>query len=159
MAFRWARVKVKVKPMTHETTEQVKPMTHETTEQLVARKRSELDARLLLDRPNGKPDEPVMPLRATSTFEALGGAVGALVTRKQIQYGDSFGQSGKVMAILYPNGIKVHQMQDALLVVRIMDKLFRIAQRGLDGQDLGGEDPYSDIAGYGLLGASNKGES
>jgi hypothetical protein len=36
--------------------------------------------------------------------------------------------------------------------VRCLDKFSRIAQRWEDGKDLGGESPWKDIAGYGLLG-------
>ena len=85
-------------------------------------------------------------------YEDRGRELGKLVDSKQKQYGDSAGKSGAIMAILYPNGIKVHQMDDALLTVRVLDKLSRIAQRGADGKDLGGESPWKDCGGYGLLG-------
>jgi len=80
-------------------------------------------------------------------------SIGALVTSKQQQYGDAFGRSGEILRLLYPEGIAPHQLDDALAITRIIDKLFRIAQRGPDGQDKGGESPFADIAGYGLLGA------
>lgn len=83
-------------------------------------------------------------------YESLGKSIGELVARKQAAYGDSFGRSGQVMSILYPHGISPDQMHDALAVVRIVDKLFRIAT---DKNALG-ESPYRDIAGYGLLGAA-----
>lgn len=88
-----------------------------------------------------------------SAFEKMGRDVGKLVDSKQIQYGDSFGRSGEIMRELYQNGVAPWQMDDALAVVRVVDKLFRIAQRGPEGRDLGGESPWRDIAGYGLLGA------
>ena len=86
------------------------------------------------------------------SYKDLGKRIGKLVESKQKQYGDSAGRAGRIMEVLYPTGIKPHQYDDALLVVRILDKLSRIAQRGEDGQDLGGESPYSDLAGYSLLG-------
>lgn len=70
-----------------------------------------------------------------------------LVVEKQAAYGDSFGQSGKVMAILYPEGIRPEQLNDALAVVRVLDKLFRIATK----KDAFGESPWNDILGYSLL--------
>jgi hypothetical protein len=82
-----------------------------------------------------------------SNFEALGADVGALVTAKQAAYGDSFGKSGAVMRILYPDGIAPERMDDALTVVRVLDKLFRIAT----ARDALGESPWRDIAGYALL--------
>jgi hypothetical protein len=86
-------------------------------------------------------------------FKEMGQALGELVESKQVQYGDSAGRAGRIIEILYPDGIKPYQYDDALLMVRVLDKLSRIAQRGTDGKDLGGESPWKDIAGYGLLGA------
>lgn len=91
------------------------------------------------------------------SYKELGTQIGELVESKQKQYGDSAGKSGAIMNILYPDGIKPYQMDDALLTVRILDKLSRIAQRGEDGKDLGGESPFFDISGYGLLGAMKDG--
>lgn len=83
-------------------------------------------------------------------FEALGADIGRLVAEKQAAYGDSFGKAGAVMRILYPNGISVDAIDDALAVVRIIDKLFRIAT----DKDALGESPFRDISGYGMLGAA-----
>lgn len=73
--------------------------------------------------------------------------VAALVSKKQEAYGDSFGQAGKLMRVIYPAGIMPGQMDDALTVVRILDKLFRIANK----KDAFNESPWRDIVGYGLL--------
>lgn len=81
------------------------------------------------------------------SYEELGQEIGRLVTEKQAAYGDSFGRSGEVMRILYPEGISPEQTDDALTVIRIVDKLFRVATN----KDALGESPYMDIAGYGLL--------
>ena len=106
------------------------------------------------DRPDDLPSVPAQEdgsgMPGTRDYADLGRKVGDLVTEKQAAYGDSFGRSGQVMCILYPNGITAEQMHDALAVVRIVDKLFRIAT---DKNALG-ESPYRDIAGYGLLGAA-----
>jgi hypothetical protein len=85
-----------------------------------------------------------------TVWERLGTEIGELVSRKQEAYGDSFGRSGNVLRTLYPEGIRPDQYDDALTVVRIVDKLFRIAT----AKDAFGESPYKDIAGYGLLGAA-----
>lgn len=84
------------------------------------------------------------------TFEEIGAEVGRLVTSKQEQYGDSFTKAGLIMRILYPEGIPVEAMNQALTVVRVLDKLNRIATAKGRG-DLGGENPWRDIAGYSLL--------
>jgi len=81
------------------------------------------------------------------TFADLGESVGALVDEKQRAYGDSFGKSGQVLRILYPDGIRPEQLDDALAITRITDKLFRIAT----DRDALGESPWRDIAGYALL--------
>lgn len=83
-------------------------------------------------------------------YERLGAEIGRLVTSKQAAYGDAFGRSGEVMRILYPGGIRPEQLDDALAVVRVLDKLFRIAT----DRDALGESPWRDVAGYGLLGAA-----
>ena len=80
-------------------------------------------------------------------YEKTGLELGTLLVKKQQAYGDSFGKAGKVLHILYPNGVKSDQYDDLLTVARILDKLFRIAT----DRDALGEDPYGDIAGYGLL--------
>jgi hypothetical protein len=81
------------------------------------------------------------------SYKQLGEEIGALVETKQAAYGDSFGKSGAIMRILYPEGIPPQQMDDALTVVRVLDKLFRIAT----ARDALGESPWRDVAGYALL--------
>lgn len=85
-------------------------------------------------------------------YEALGTEVGKLVDEKNKAYGASFDRAGAVMSTLYPNGIPPEQMTDALGIIRVLDKLFRIA----NAKDAFGESPWTDIAGYGLLGAARK---
>jgi hypothetical protein len=80
-------------------------------------------------------------------YAKIGSQVGQLVEEKQKAYGDSFGKSGAVMRILYPDGIRLDQLDDALTVVRVVDKLFRIAT----DRDALGESPWRDIAGYSIL--------
>lgn len=83
-------------------------------------------------------------------YKKLGNEIGELVQKKQAAYGDSFGKAGNVLRELYPDGIRPDQYDDALCIVRILDKLFRIATK----KDAFGESPYRDIAGYSLLGAA-----
>jgi hypothetical protein len=104
--------------------------------------------------PAAKPEgAPRRDAGAPSCFADLGAEIGRLVEEKQRAYGDSYGRSGAVMRILYPDGIRPEQMDDALAVVRVLDKLFRIAT----DRDALGESPWRDIAGYGLLGARRSG--
>ena len=76
--------------------------------------------------------------------------LGDVVAEKNAAYGGSFDRAGEVMLVLYPNGLTPEQMADALGVVRVVDKLFRIANK----KDAFGESPWRDIAGYGILGAT-----
>ena len=80
-------------------------------------------------------------------FARLGLDIGKLVAEKQVAYGDSFSKAGDIMKVLYPNGISNDQLHDALTVIRVIDKLFRIATK----KDAFGESPWRDIVGYGLL--------
>lgn len=81
----------------------------------------------------------------TYTQEALN--LAELVIKKQMAYGDAFGQAHEIIQVLYPKGIRPDQYLDALAVIRVIDKLFRIANQ----KSAFGEDPWRDIAGYGLL--------
>ena len=81
------------------------------------------------------------------SFAELAANVAALVEQKQAAYGDSFGRSGAVLRALYPNGISAEQLDDALTITRVVDKLFRIAT----ARDALGESPWADILGYALL--------
>ena len=81
-------------------------------------------------------------------YTDLAERIGKLVDEKNAAYGSSFDQAGDFLKLLYPNGIPVDSYTDMLCVVRIFDKLKRIATR----KDAFGESPYGDIVGYGLLG-------
>lgn len=93
-----------------------------------------------------KPSAPSL----RNSIEEIGAELTALTAEKNAAYGDSFSRSGEIMAILYPNGIAPGQMRDALGVVRVLDKLFRIATR----KEAFGESPWRDIAGYGIVAAA-----
>lgn len=80
-------------------------------------------------------------------YADTGEAIGALVDRKNRAYGDSFSRAGEIIKILYPNGIKPEQYSDMLAMIRVIDKLFRIAT----DNDPFGENAWQDIAGYCIL--------
>jgi len=75
--------------------------------------------------------------------------IGKLVEEKNKAYGNSFAKSEEMLKILYPEGIPEESYEDVLLLARIFDKMMRIANR----KEAFDEDPYRDIAGYGVLGA------
>lgn len=73
-----------------------------------------------------------------------------LVREKNMAYGNSFAECEKFFRILYPKGLQPHQYGDALLLVRVFDKMMRIATY----KEAFDESPWRDIIGYGLLGAA-----
>jgi len=81
-------------------------------------------------------------------FVAAGERVGRLVSEKNKAYGDSFARSEEILRVLYPAGVVPAEYRDLLAVVRVVDKLFRVATR----KNAFGESPWKDIAGYGVLG-------
>jgi hypothetical protein len=91
----------------------------------------------------------------TNKFEKIATEIGKLVDQKNAAYGSSFAESYKILSVLYPNGIKPEQYTDALAIVRVLDKLFRIANH----KNAFGESPWKDIAGYAILGVANHEEN
>lgn len=71
----------------------------------------------------------------------------SLVKEKNAAYGSSFEDSVTIMRLLYPKGISVEQLEDSLAIVRVLDKLKRIATK----KDAFNENPWQDILGYALL--------
>lgn len=98
--------------------------------------------------PPRKTDGPQPPI---SIYDILGAEAGQTVTQKNQAYGSSFAKAGEFLTLLYPEGLRPHQYLDMLALVRIFDKMMRIAT----DKDALGEDPYKDIIGYGILGAAN----
>jgi hypothetical protein len=85
------------------------------------------------------------------TYKQIGEEIGSLVDKKNAAYGSSFAECHKILSVLYPNGIQPEQYTDALAIIRVIDKLFRIA----NNKDAFGESPWNDIAGYAILGVAN----
>ncbi len=76
----------------------------------------------------------------------IGRSIGELCHEKSKAYGDSIQSSAKIMKTLYPNGVPVESYMNVLVIVRIIDKLMRIAT----DKDAFGESPFKDIAGYAI---------
>lgn len=88
------------------------------------------------------------------SYREIAREIGELVDIKQEAYGESFHKSHIILMQLFPQGIKVEQYKDLLAIVRVIDKLFRVAT------DKGalGENPWKDIAGYALLSCNENAE-
>lgn len=94
----------------------------------------------------------VQLLETNNKYVNKGIEIGKLVAEKQKAYGDSFSNSGDILRKLFPNGITPDKYDDLLSITRIIDKLFRIANQ----KDAFGENPYDDLIGYALLGATKE---
>lgn len=94
-------------------------------------------------------DDLIVEERTAPDYPQLGVDIGRLLTTKQHAYGDSFGQSGAILKVLYPRGVPVEAYQSMLTITRVIDKLFRIANH--PAGDPMGENPWQDIAGYAIL--------
>lgn len=73
--------------------------------------------------------------------------IGKLVDDKNQKYGDSFAKASAFLRLLYPDGVPPEKYDDMLTIVRMFDKLMRIAT----AKDAYGENPFADLAGYALL--------
>ena len=69
----------------------------------------------------------------------------ALILSKREAYGNAFNDAPQILKQLYPQGISPDQYTDLLTIVRVLDKLYRIANQAKT------EDPWQDIAGYAIL--------
>lgn len=86
-----------------------------------------------------------------SEFERMAEEIGKTVTEKNKAYGNSFSDAKHFLKLLYPTGVPVESYGDMLCIVRIFDKLKRIATK----KDAYGESPFKDLAGYAILGVLN----
>ena len=68
-----------------------------------------------------------------------------LILAKREAYGNAFNDAPQILKQLYPQGVSPEQYTDLLTIVRILDKLYRIANQAKT------EDPWQDIAGYAIL--------
>lgn len=82
-----------------------------------------------------------------SDFMQIAEDIGKLLESKNSAYGDAFAKTTKILELLYPNGISIDQYKDVHVIVRMLDKIARIAR----DNDPMGESPYQDLAGYGIL--------
>lgn len=83
----------------------------------------------------------------STKYEEIAIKIGQLVDEKNQAYGDAFNKSDEFLKLLYPNGVKPEQYNDMLAIVRIFDKLMRLATN----KGAFEENPWRDIAGYGVL--------
>lgn len=76
------------------------------------------------------------------------------LAEKREAYGTPLASSGEFMKLLYPVDITPEQYQDALTLIRMFDKMCRIANHP-EGDPMN-EDPWRDICGYAMLALLNR---
>lgn len=84
----------------------------------------------------------------TTTTQKLEKSIDELKTlliEKRKAYGNAFNDAPKILECLYPEGISPGQYSDVLTLIRMLDKMHRIANNAST------EDPWQDIAGYAIL--------
>jgi hypothetical protein len=92
----------------------------------------------------------IKPLQ-NGKYKEIGNKIGELVDEKNKAYGDSFNKSSEFLKILFPNGVPVERYTDMLGIIRVFDKLMRIANG-----NQGNENGWNDICGYAIIRSEEK---
>jgi len=71
-----------------------------------------------------------------------------VVEEKNREYGSAFQKVSEILNILFPNGIPTSKYHDVAILVRVLDKICRIASANDKNVK---KDAWLDITGYGLL--------
>jgi len=87
-----------------------------------------------------------MMKKRDNIFELKASRLAAILDFKHSSYGRTFYKIPKILEILWPGGIKCEEYEQLLAIIRVLDKIARLSNNTQDK-----EDPWSDIAGYGLL--------
>lgn len=86
-------------------------------------------------------------LKKKIAIENMAHEIGKLCADKSAAYGDSVGSTGAMLCVLWPWGIEPRMYKDAAVIIRVLDKINRIAQ---GDKDAFSESPWADIAGYAI---------
>jgi len=72
----------------------------------------------------------------------------SIVKEKNKEYGSAFQKVSEILNILFPNGIPTSKYHDVAILIRVLDKICRIASA--NDKDVK-KDAWLDLTGYGLL--------
>jgi len=81
-------------------------------------------------------------------LEVIARDVASMVKEKNKEYGSAFQKVSHILSILFPNGIPTSKYHDVAILVRVLDKICRIASANDKNVK---KDAWFDICGYGLL--------
>ena len=81
-------------------------------------------------------------------LEVIARDVAGIVREKNRGYGSAFQKVSHILSILFPNGIPTSKYHDVAILIRVLDKICRIATA--NDKDVK-KDAWLDIVGYGFL--------
>ncbi len=81
-------------------------------------------------------------------LESISRDVVGVVKEKNREYGSAFQKVSEILTILFPNGIPTNKYHDVAILIRVLDKVCRIASA--NDKDVK-KDAWLDLTGYGLL--------
>ena len=81
-------------------------------------------------------------------LESISCDVVSIVKEKNKEYGSAFQKVSEILTILFPNGIPTNKYHDVAILIRVLDKVCRIASA--NDKDVK-KDAWLDLTGYGLL--------
>ncbi|HNC56972.1 MAG TPA: hypothetical protein PLP33_16140 [Leptospiraceae bacterium] len=87
----------------------------------------------------------------TKSFREIALKQAELLEKKNRAYGGSFNKTSEHLKLLFPDGIVDDQYQHVMFIIRVLDKLSRIANSSLLPPEEGCLDAYFDINGYSFL--------
>jgi hypothetical protein len=88
---------------------------------------------------------------AKKSFEDISLEISQTLEKKNKAYGNSFNKTTEHLKLLFPDGVVDDQYQHLMYIVRILDKIGRIANSSLLPPEEGVLDAYKDIQGYTTL--------
>ena len=81
-------------------------------------------------------------------LEFVAACVVKTVRDKNKEYGSAFRKVSEILSILFPSGMTPDKYDDAALLIRVLDKICRIANTNSEEVK---KDAWLDICGYALL--------
>lgn len=82
-------------------------------------------------------------MRNNDKYKKLGEKIGSLVDEKNQAYSNSYNETGQILKLLYPNGIMTENYKDMIVLIRMIDKMKRLAT----SKEAFKENPYKDLIG------------
>jgi hypothetical protein len=84
-------------------------------------------------------------------FVEAGEVISSMLGDKRDSYGDNLIVSGQFLKLLYPEGIPANAYPEVLVIIRLFDKLMRIANQHRSPELwTEQETPWLDVAGYAI---------